>query len=469
LPDDLQEIIQIHQADYWRATKQPIKAIAAYQLHANSTLLRTLPSSLNGYCASLYQQKRYRDAASCYQQLGSVISDKALLGLISYRKNMAKMKNQEGFSLLGDFSHIDNSYSGTEAGFRAAMKKNDLLYLKNKSWAKQALEKYQEIADSSTDRVVQEEAFFKQALLHWQLGETGKSVELLQQFLREFLIGDVRISAQALLIDILPGEIKRLVDRQEYVNALVLAKKNKNLFLNNWINSKFLADIAEAYQRVGLFDESQKLYLYLIEIMPIDQRERFYLPMIRSTFDHGDYSLVEDYSSQYFYNYPEGENVGEVLAIRLQSLIADERLGEALKLLPSPLPDNKELYGIAGTLYFRTSDYQNGLVVLKKLALLDTPLPAKEQFMMAECLFQTGALAEAESIFQTIPEEHAFYEQSLFRLAAIERNKGNEQKALSLFKKIVETGKSPQWKKYAERELQFATLSTRRQRVDRKE
>ena len=196
--------------------------------------------------------------------------------------------------------------------------------------------------------------------------------------------------------------------------------------------------------------------------MPVDQRERFYLPMIKSTFDHGDYSLVEDYSAQYFYNYPEGEHIGEVLAIRLQSLIADERLGEALKLLPSPLPNNKELYGIAGTLYFRTNDYEKGLDVLKKLALLETPLPAKEQFMMAECLFQTGALVEAESIFQTITEEHAFYEQSLFRLASLERKKGNEQKALSLFKKIVETGKSPQWKKYAERELQFATLSTRR-------
>ncbi len=76
-------------------------------------------------------------------------------------------------------------------------------------------------------------------------------------------------------------------------------------------------------------------------------------------------------------------------------------------------------------------------------------------------LFQTGAFNEAESIFQTITEEHPFYEQSLFRLAGLERKKGNEQNALSLFKKIVETGKSPQWKKYAERELQFAKVTTR--------
>ena len=462
LPDDMQEIVQIRQADYWYATKKPIKAFAAYQLHADSVMLHSQPYSLNGYCASSYQQKKFREAAACYEQLGAVVTDKPLLGLIAYRKNMAKMKIQEGASLLNDFAQIENAYPGSEAGFRAAIKKNDLLYRQNRNYAKVALEKYGEIADNVPDRAVREEAVFKQALIYSQLGETAKSVELLEQFLREFQNGDVRISAQALLIDILPGEIKRLVDLKEYVKALVLAKKNKDLFQNSWINSKFLADIAEAYHRIGLFDEAQKLYLYLIEIMPVDQRERFYLPMIQSTFDQGNYSLVEDYSAQYFYNYPQGENFAEVLAIRLNALIADERLEEAQKLLPSPLPESKELYTIASALYFRTDDYAKCLVILKKLVILQTPLPAKEQFMLAECLFQTGALPEAEAIFQTITEEHTFYEQALFRLAGFERKKGNEQMALSLFKKIVETGKNPLWKKYAERELQFAKASSRR-------
>ncbi len=459
LPNDLQEILQIHKADYWSAIKQPVKAYAAYQLHADSAILRTMPYSLNSYCSSLYQQKKFPGAALCYEQLSPLVSDNPILGLISFKKNMAKMKYAKGFSLLGDFTQIDNAYPGTDAGFRAAMKKNDLLYLQNRSFAKQALEKYSEIADNSMNRLVREEAFFKKALVHWQLGETGKSVELLYQFLREFQTGDVRISAQALLIDILPSEIKSQVDRKEYIKALVLAKQNKELFQNNWINGKFLADIADAYNRIGLFDEAQKLYLYLIEVLPIDQREELYLPMIRSTFDQGNYSLVEDYSAQYFYNYPTGRNVEEVLTIRLHALMADERIEEALKFLPTPIPDNKELYDIAGTLYFRTEDYRNCLIILKKRVLLETPLPAKEQFMLAECLYQTGALDEAESIFKTITEEHSFYEQSLFRLASLERKKGNEQMALSLFKKIVEKGKSPQWKKYAERELQFAAVT----------
>jgi lipopolysaccharide biosynthesis regulator YciM len=464
LPDNLQELVQIRHADYWHAIKQPIKAFAAYQLLSNSAILRTLPYSLNSYCTTMYEQKKFRDAALCYGQLDPIVTDKSLLGLISYRKNMAKIKYEDSSTHINDFTQIDNAYSSTEAGFRAGMKKTDLLYLQNKDYAKQALVKYREIAENSTHRAIREEAFFKQALMHWQLGETEQSVELLQQFLREFLVSDVRISAQALLIDILPGEIKRLVERQEYVKALVLAKKNKDLFQNNWINGKFLADIAEAYHHVGLFDEAQRLYLYLIEIIPVDQREKFYLPMIQSTFDQGSYSLVEDYASQYFFNYPTGEHISEILEIRLRSLVADERIEEALRLLPSPLPNNKELYLIASTLYFRTDNYEKCLDILKKLALFGTPLPPNQQFMLAECLFQTGAMAEAETVFQTIPEDHTFYEQSLFRLASLERKKGNEQKALSLFTKIVETGKSPQWKKYAERELQFAKVSTRPRR-----
>lgn len=461
LPGDLQEIVQIRQADYWHAVGQPIKVYAAYKLVSSSTVLRSQPYSLNGYCSSFYDHKKYADAAACYEQLGEIIPDKSLLGLILYRKNMARLK-VEGFSgLVDEFSKIGLSYSDSEAGFRAEMKKTDLAYLQDRSQARRFLEKYKGIADASNQRAVREEATFKQALVHWQLGETEHSVEILQRFLREFLLGDVRISAQALMIEILPGEIKRRIDRKEYVKALALAKQNKDLFENNWINGRFLVDVAKAYHRIGLFDEAQKLYLYLIEIMPVGQREALYPPMIQATFDQGNYSLVEDYASQYLYNYPNGEFRREILLVRLQSLVADQRLREALRLLPTPLPNDKDLYKVAAAIYFRLEDYKNALDSLNKFLELESPLPAMENFMLAESQYQTGAFSEAESIFRTILEEHPFYEQSLFRLASLERKKGNEQNALSLFKKIVETGKNPLWKRYAERELQFAALSSR--------
>lgn len=460
-PQEIADIVQIRHADYWYAIKQQIKAYAAYQLLNDSPVLYTLPYSLGGYCNTLYAQKKYVEAATCYEQLGQIVTDKPLLGLISYRKNMAKLKFSDGSPLIGDFSRIEQQFSGMEAGYRAAMKKNDLLFLNSRDQARQVITGYQSIAENSLSRSIREESLFKVALVHAEIGESGTSIDFLQNLLREFQQGDVRISAQALLIKILPGEIKRLVDAGNYIQALVLAKQNRDLFQNNWIDSKFLADTAQAYQRIGIYDEAQRLYLYLIEILPVDQREKYYLPMIQATFDHGNYSLVEDYAAQYSYNYPHGQFANEVLFLRIRALVSDERLTDALKLLPSPLPEDKELYKIAISIHFRMNEYDNCLIVLNKLSTLETPLPQKEQFMLAESLFQTGAFAEAENEFKRVTEDNDFYDQSLFRLATLERKKGNEENGLSFLRKIVEKGKSPRWKQYAERELQFKTVSDR--------
>ncbi len=460
-PKDIAEIIQIRQADYWYAIKQPIKARAAYRLEADSKVMQTLPYSLSGSCNICYDMKKFKEAANCYGTLSSLVSEKALLGLIEYRKNMAKLKFSDNASLINEFSHIENNYSGMEAGFRAAMKKNDLLLLQKKSWGTEAAIHYGVIAETANSRTIREEALFKQALAQSMLGDTAKPIALLQQFLREFLTGNVRISAQALLIDLLPREIKRLVDNQEYIQALVLAKQNKDLFQNKWIDSKFLIDIAEAYDRIGIYDEAQKLYLYLIEIMPVDQREDLFLPMIQATFDQGNYSLVGDYAAQYAYLYPKGRFSSKLLILRLRALVADERLSDALQLLPDPLPANKAMYELAASLYFRTDNYKKCVEISKKLLLMKPSLSQQEQFMFAESLCRTGLRDEAEQAFMAITKENEFYQQSLYRLAELARQKGNEKKALSFFEKLVETEKNSLWKQYAERELQFAKIEAR--------
>lgn len=459
-PGDLQKIARIRQADYWHATNQPIKAFAAYGLHQESKTLRSMPYSLNGYCTTLYKQKKYREAEQCYEQLEAIVTDKEILGLVAYRRLMARWHTNKGESaaLQNSFAQLEAAYPESQAGLRSALKKTDLYYLHDRERARNALQRYEEIAESPSFREIREEALLKQALLHRQLGEQATAVALVERMLREFQSGDVRISAQALMIELLPGEIKRLVDAKEYMQALVLAKKNRELFQKNWINSRFLADIAQAYQRIGLFEEAQKLYLYLIEVSPVDVRERFYLPMIRATFDQGVYSLVEDYSSQYVYNYPEGEDREAILLLRLKALVADERFDEALRLMPPTLPDSPEFFKVAAIVHFRFEQYQEALSELQRLEKVSSPLPDRERFMLAEALFRTGDGESAEPYFRSITADHPFFEQTLYRLAEIERSRGNETLALSLFEKIAETARSPLWKRYAERELQFAKL-----------
>lgn len=461
LPPEVAEIIAIRHADYWYAIQKPVQAIAAYRLQAKNPAMKKMPYSLSGFSDTLYNQKKYKPSARYYHNLASLVTDKPQLGLVTYRKNMAILKYQKTSTLLDDFSQIESSFPGTEASYRAAIKKNDLLYLEDNSWANNAITNYRSISDKVTIRALREEALFKEALILSQLGENDKAIKLVQQILRDFKTGNLKTISQALLIDILPVEIKRLVDKKDFVGALVLAKQNRFLFENNWLDNTFLTDIAEAYHRIGIFDEAQKLYLYLIGIGTVEQKEDYFLPMIQATFNHGNFSLVEDYSAQYFYNYPEGKYLDDILFVRLQSLVADERLDEAIRLLPNPLPPTTVFYKFTAPLYFRVDDFHKTIQSIELLTNTGQKLDPQELFIYAESLFKIEKYKKAEKAFLKISNNNNFYEQSLYRLAELERQKGNDQKALTLFKKIAELEKETQWKQFAKRELLFAEAAAK--------
>jgi hypothetical protein len=455
LPRNIEKIREIRHGDYWYGIHQPIKAYAAYRLVAGSEQLKEKPYSLNGYCATLYSQKKFVSSSECYDRLSALVLDKNPLGMIRYRANMSRLKYKPGEKLIDGFTQIENAFPGTEAGNRAAIKKTDLLLLQNTSNLSWALNNYQSIYEESIVRAPKEEALFKQALVLSLLNRKGESIALLQKLTREFRTGHILSSAQALLIDLLPGEIKRLVDNKEYLKALVLAKQNKYLFKKNWVNSKYLIDIAKAYDEIGIYEEAQRLYLYLIEIAQADQREQFFLPLIRASYNHGNYPLVEDFAAQYNFNYPDGKYSDDILLLRLQAFVNQERFREALRILPRPLPAGKEFFRLAATIFYRMDTFQKCVDAFESLRQLGDKLNQNELVMYGESLMKTKQFAKAESIFLQINKTNPFYDQSLYHLAELERRKGNEKKALRLFRKIVDEGTDKQWKKFARKALEF--------------
>lgn len=454
LPPEIEERVRIREADYWATMDQTIKAYASFQLLEDSTLLKSQPYSFNNFCDTLYRRARYEKAAECFRELGKIMTDKEVEGMINYRRQMARLKTEDSATLVDDFSLLENTNLDTEAGYLAAIKKNDILFLYDDDWSDEIAKAYRLIAEQASSRRVREEARFKEILIHRLQGRTSKAMAMVQDFLREFRTGAIRTSAQALLIELLPSEIKRKVDEGEYLEALVLAKKNRDLFEKNWLSSEFLIDIARAYHQIGIYDEAQKLYLYLIEITPIDEREEFYLPMIQATYDHGNYSLVEDYATQYTYNYPNGRFSGEISFIRLQALIADQRLQEALQLLPTPLPMDQAYHRLAGHLFFRLGKFDEALEALRFLDGEDS-LTELESFLLAESLYQVGEKTEASLLFTSLDEENPYFEQALYRQAQIADENGNAFQAENLYRQLAESGKKTRWVQLAERELQY--------------
>lgn len=458
-PGITQKLRELRLGDYYSATNQLVKSYVTYQLIHDTPLLKSHPYSLNGYCDTLYRQKKYNQATECYRELAPQVSLSSTLGLITFRANMAELHFAPETELMNSFARIEDAFPHSEAASRAAIKNVDLKYMTNGGWSRQAANQYSQLAEASTLRPTAAEAAFKEALTYSLLGDQKKSIELLLVFLRDFQIAELRDTAYALLIDILPGEMKQLIKDGKFMDALVLAKKNRELFQNNWLDVSLLSDIGNAYQRVGIFSESQRVYLYLLEIADVETREQFFLPIIQSAFNQGEYGLVEDFASQYSYNYPEGFDVEIIRNTRIRALIATGNYTSARELLPNPLPSSREIRLLAGDIYFHDEDYTAVIDTLTPLDSGDTDLPIDGKFIFAESRFQNGDHFGAEAIFPTLVDNDQFGQQALYRMAQIERSRGNEENALKFLERIVEKDKESLWKRYAEKELQYSQLT----------
>lgn len=458
LPEKLERMQELHRGDYLAATGNTVHAYITLQLLKDSELFLSQPSSLNTYCAIMYNTHRYQEAASCYEKLEEAITNSTTIGMVNYRKNMALLHIKNGTSMADVFAHLEDAFPESEAGYRGALKNLDLRYLENHDYAETAAWRYHELSEVDTNREVVAEAKFKEALIRSLLQQDSATIEILTDFLRDFQISECRNSAFALLVQTVPKEIKRLVGENKYMEALVLAKQNHLLFERRWIDIRILADLARSYQKIGIFSEARRLYQYLMEMVDEQEKHLYYLPLIQSSFDQKEYGMVDDYASQYLYKYPTGKDASAVLVLHLKALEALGNSKKALEILPKNLPADTELRLLAASLYFQANDFKKVAALLKEVTPEPNKLPASSRFMLAESLFQLKDYAAAAEIFPLLENQDLYTEQAFFREAEIERKKGNEEMALKIFRRIVEKGKAGVWKKYAEQELEYSSL-----------
>lgn len=457
-PPLLSQIKRLRTADYWYSVNNTVKAYVGYTLLDDQTLLKEHPFSLNGYCETLYKQKKFEKAAQCYEDLSSRVDDKESLSMIALKEAMAESRFKTSRDMYVAFSAIEDTYPGTTAGFRAALKKTDVHYLSQPSWRKTSVQYYKALAEKSSDRQVSEEAALKEAIAYSGIGDQQQSINLLMQFLRNYRKSSLTVTAQALLIEILPAELKRLLETEDYVQALVLAKQNRELFQNNWVDLTILSMLAKAYHELSIFEEASKLYIYLLRTSQSTEKQVYYLPLISILFNLKEYENVRDYSAEYSYNFPDGKDRDAIFIYRLQSLILSNKNEEAKNLLAGNAPDLPEVSEIAGEFFFKENNFQKTIQYLLPLWKNSIPLSIHTQFILAESLYSLGETQDAKRLFLDLMGQELFYEHSRYRLATLERKDGNESNALKLFKEIVEKGKDPLWIKLATRELEYSSL-----------
>jgi len=457
-PGETALVKELRQADYWSGTGDIIKAYIGYQLLEQHEILQDKIYSLNGYCNTLYQQKQFEEASSCYNRLATRVHEKEKLGLINYRKYMAELQYKNPLRMIDFFSRIENTYPGTNAGFRGAMRKTDLSYLYLENWDEKALLHYKAFAEKGMTRTIREEASFKVALIYRLRNDNISSVTHIMKFLRDFRGGELRSEGQALLIELFPLVIQEYVDKKMYMKALVLAKQNRRLFVKNWVDIGLLSELAASYNSLGIYNEASRLYLYLIALSSEDEKEQYYFPMISAAFDHGSYNIVEDYADQYSFRYPQGNFATDILQIRIKSLLAQSKYTEAITILPEIIPETESFSLLAAPLLFHENHFKEVITILDRSITIGEEMQDRVNFMLGESYYQTDQFEKANSFFTQISGKSIHHDQALYRRAEWLISQEDEETALTIYKELAETGINPLWVKMAEKAIQFRKM-----------
>ncbi len=454
-PESLVLLKELRYGDLLFKKNQPIRSFVTYSLIDDFKLISDHPASLANYCSSLYLQKKFRDASGCFSSLLDHVKDKEQLASINFKKTMADLKYLSRESILPDLSRIEDAFPGTDAGFRAAIKKVDILTLENDEWDINSAKYYRALAEKAITKNTSEEAAFKEALNYYLMGERTEAIKRTSTFLRNYRNGRLTDYAEALLLEMLPDEIHQLAREKKYVEMLVLAKKNRRFFDKKWLNLDLLSDVAESYTKLGLYSEAKRLYLFLTDIADDKSRGRYYLPLLSNFLVQGDYDLVEDYATQYFYNFNEGPDYENIKQIFIKALIAQKKYSQALEKLPDEIPDSPGFKKLAAEVYYLNNSPEKASQILFPMYRNKELDDVHHIFLLADSLFQTQRYDEAKPIFTRLAKDKETNQQIAYRLATIEKLTGNTEESLKLLKQIVDAEGESSWKEAARSELEF--------------
>ena len=459
-PPSLKEAIALRRADHANAAGRFDEAFTTYDKFYGSEVMTAHPYSINGYCSELFNRQAFGQSKRCYLDLASILNDSSDIGSAHYLAALAELKSGE-LSVSPEilFGTIAERFPGTKAALLAEMKLADICVLAQDECTENVSQWFHRIAYSASTRALAESASFKEALTFLLDGQQSISIDLLQTMLRTYQSGDLMDQVQALLIQLLPGEIERLLEAGLDIEAIALAQQNRILFDKGWLDNALLFELGLGFERLTMYPEALQLFLYLKNSSASSNEERLLLATIRSAHALGAHNLVEDLAAEYAYRYPEGAHQLDVLFYRIDCAYAVGQIDEALQLLPDPLPLRVDFQLLGASLYFQKKQYQRTADIL--LPVYQSPqedLPVDLLFILAESLYELGELSMSEELFNLLAETEKYHQTARHRIAQLSGKQKREHIAELNDYSLVDKAESDPWYRFAAQDSRYRQM-----------
>ncbi len=357
----------------------------------------------------------------------------------------------QGWGMIG-LQRATLEQPGSEGGDRAELRLVDWSVIKdNARGLAPAIPRYVRLGRESRHRQVREEASFKAALGFYLLREYRDSVNELMDFRRNFSSSSLRREADLLLQEQLPRLIDQLVADKRDLEAVVLVEKNRNLLLDSGFDRAFLADVATAFGRLGLYQRAGRVLLYLFDrTAGRPEQQALYLPLAQSYLKRAEYGPAGDYAERYLSSSPRGEDAGGLFAVLLEAFAGQGRDRELLTWLDKKdRPRTVQLERRAAGLYWKLGRWAAVADSLEWISRTTGQLEVKEMALLAEAYYQLDDTRAAADIYQRLQDDPGYAVQARYRSAQILLQRQQRQPALKLLAQAVETDSESPWGKLA--------------------
>lgn len=462
LPGAADDLRQLARAAALTGVGRCNEAVAAYQdLELRYGQLRD-PFALERFARALYRQKQFAAAAAAYARLAPLSENRDAEGLAYYAQVRALLRAGDERGARFHIDRILENFPASRAARRATLLQSDLSVLRGEDqgllWA---ILDYGRIADESEERSLREEAAFKQALTLHLKQDNRASVNALEIFIRNHFSGALRLEAEVLLGDLLPGLIDQLIAEGEHLQALVLVERNREILLDQRISWEFLKGLAVVFRDSELLDRAIRVYLFMLDnVREMERGEPLYLPLVRLLAERGRYEMAIEYAERHAEAFADGEDREAVLLARAQALHATGRSAEAAELLLAiDRPGLRDLDLWGGRICFELGRYDEAAGCLTRLAARTDAQPeAQELLLLAEALYRAGRYAQALAYFEPLRDHPATADQAAYRSALIYLQQGDRARALKVLQQLVDEGSNDLWRRLSREKIQLLAL-----------
>lgn len=453
-PDSLLSIVALRKADALSGTGQQDGALAIYrELIEESGLYENYPFSCGRAAFSAFKQQQYPLATDFYRKLSELLKDQPGEGLALFATGASAFEAGDlGWGMIG-LQRAILDRPGTEGGDRATLRVIDLQVIKDGELGlAKGVSEYAQLGEKSNFRSVREEALFKRALGLYLLFEHQQSVVELMEFRRNFSTSSLRREVDLLLLEQLPKVVHQLLEEKDDLQAVVLVEQNRKLLLGSGFDQQFLKDLAQAFEKLGLYDRSGRVLLYLFDRSSGQpDQEELYLPLARSFLKRDEYQDASEYAGRYLKAYPQGEDSGPLFEVLLDSFDRQKSDQDLLDWLSKKdRPRSAKLEIRAAWIYWNIEQIDGVVESLEWIRNSGQELEVKEMALLGESYYQLKDNRQAEKIYLTLHDDPTYGSRAKYRSAQILLRRQNRKGALNLLKQTVEIDSEGAWGKLAQ-------------------